>query len=87
MAAHTVYKLYRIEGEGRVEVSAHKTLGEGFSAGQDAVHADSESAFALYLKGLNGDIRVARFGFSRLQGKAETGFVSVGALAGIGADG
>jgi hypothetical protein len=35
----------------------------------------------------NGDIRVARFGFSRLQGKAETGFVSVGALAGIGADG
>ena len=87
MAAHTVYKLYRIEGEGRVEVSAHKTWGEGFSAGQDAVHADPESAFALYLKGLNGDIRVARFGFSRLQGKAETGFVSVGALAGIGADG
>jgi hypothetical protein len=74
VAAHTVYKLYRIEGE-------------GFSAGQDAVHADPESAFALYLKGLNGDIRVARFGFSRLQGKAETGFVSVGALAGIGADG
>jgi hypothetical protein len=61
-------------------------LGEGFSAGQDAVHADPESAFALYLKGLNGNIRVARFGFSRLQGKAETGFVSVGALAGIGAD-
>jgi hypothetical protein len=87
VAAHTVYKLYRIEGEGRVEVSAHKTLGEGFSAGQDAAHADPESAFALYLKGLNGDIRVARFGFSRLQGKAETGFVSVGALAGIGADG
>jgi hypothetical protein len=82
-----VYKLYRIEGEGRVEVSAHKTLGEAFSAGQDAVHADPESAFALYLKGLNGDIRVARFGVSRLQGKAETGFVSVGALAGIGADG
>jgi hypothetical protein len=54
VAAHTVYKLYRIEGEGRVEVSAHKTLGEGFSAGQDAVHADPESAFALYLKGLNG---------------------------------
>jgi hypothetical protein len=87
VAAHTVYKLYRIEGEGRVEVSAYKTLGEGFSAGQDAVHAGPESAFALYLKGLNGDIRVARFGFSRLQGKAETGFVSVGALAGIGADG
>ena len=87
MAAHTVYKLYRIEDEGRVKVSAHKTLGEGFSAGQDAVHANPESAFALYLMGLNGDIRVARFGFSRLQGKAETGFVSIGALAGIGADG
>ena len=87
MATHTVYKLYRIEGEGRVEVSAHKTLGEGFSAGQDAVHADPESAFALYLKGLNGDIRVARFGFSRLQGTADAGFVSIGALAGIGADG
>jgi hypothetical protein len=87
VAAHTVYKLYRIEGEGRVEVSAHKTLGEGFSAGQDAVHAGPESEGALYLKGLNGDIRVARFGFSRLQGKAETGFVSIGALAGIGADG
>jgi hypothetical protein len=50
-----VYKLYRIEGEGRVEVSAHKTLGEGFSAGfsagQDAVHTDPESAFALLPQG------------------------------------
>ena len=83
------YTLYRIEGDdlAKLEVSTHKTLGEGFSAVQDAVHADREHAYALYLKGLNGDIRVGRFRFSRLQGKAETGFVSVGALAGIGADG
>ena len=87
MSKYTLYRISDAPGADRIEVSAHKTLGEGFSAGQDAAHADPESAFALYLKGLNGDIRVARFGFSRLQGKAETGFVSVGALAGIGADG
>jgi len=62
------YTLYRIEGEGlaKLEVSAHKTLGEGFSAGQDAVHADTENAYALYVDGA-AKRRVGRFGFSRLE--------------------
>jgi len=57
------YTLYRIEGADRIEVSAHKTLGEGFGAGQDAVHADAEHAYALY----RGEQRVGRFGFSRIR--------------------
>lgn len=60
------YTLYRIQGADRTCVSAHKTLGEGFSAGQDAVHADAEHAYALYLVG-SDERRVARFGFSRIQ--------------------
>jgi hypothetical protein len=36
---------------------------QGFSAGQDAVHADQGGAYALY----RGDQRVARFGFNRIQ--------------------
>ena len=51
MAVRTVYKLYRIEGADRIEVSTHKTLRAGFSAGQDAVHADAEHAYALYQDG------------------------------------
>ena len=69
MAARTVYKLYRIEGADltKLEISAHKTLGEGFSAGQDAVHADAEHAYALY----QGERRVARFAFSRIMQTAD----------------
>ena len=67
MAVRTVYKLYRIEGADRIEISTHKTLRAGFSAGQDAVHADAEHAYALYLS----DRRVARFAFSRIMRAAE----------------
>ena len=67
MAVRTVYKLYRIEGADRIEVSTHKTLRAGFSAGQDAVHADTEHAYALY----QGERRVARFAFSRIMQTAD----------------
>jgi hypothetical protein len=60
---HTLY-LIRRDGT-REPVSTHKSLSEGFSAGQAAVHADVENAYALY----QGDRRLARFGFSRLQAK------------------
>jgi hypothetical protein len=43
------YTLYRIEGADRIEVGTFKTLDEGFSAGQDVVHADAEHAYALHL--------------------------------------
>jgi len=49
----------------KLEVSTHKTLGEGFGAGQDAVHADAEHAYALYQDGA-APRRVARFAFSRI---------------------
>ena len=50
----------------RTKVSEHHSLAEGFTAGQDAVHADTESAYVLC-----HDIeRMARFGYSRLQDRA-----------------
>ena len=72
MAVRTVYKLYRIEGAGRTEVGTFKSLGEGFSAGQDAVHADAEHVYALYSEADGAaPRRVARFGFSRLEASAQ----------------
>jgi len=66
-----VYILYRIEGSdlAKLEVGTFKSLGAGFSAGQDAVDVDNVHAYALYLKRSSGSTlqRVARFGFSRLQ--------------------
>jgi hypothetical protein len=59
------YTLYRIEGADRIEVGTFKALDEGFSAGQDVVHADAEHAYALYLAG-PCERRVARFAFSRI---------------------
>jgi hypothetical protein len=57
------HTLYRIGRDGsRAPVSTHKSLSEGFSAGQAGVHADAENAYALY----KGERRLARFGFSRL---------------------
>jgi hypothetical protein len=62
------FTLYRVsEGGAHTKVSEHRSLAEDWRAGTDAVHADSTSAFALYLNGLNSpDQRMARFGFSRL---------------------
>jgi len=60
-----LFTLYRITESGALVVkplSEHRSPAAGFTAGQDAVHADSTSAFALY----QGDRRVSRFGFSRL---------------------
>jgi hypothetical protein len=68
-----VYELYRIGRDGTREaslVSTHKSLGPGLTAGQAAVHADVENAYALY----QGERRLARFGFSRLQAKDLTTF-------------
>jgi len=67
-----VYKLYRIEGADRIEISTHKTLRAGFSAGQDAVHADAEHADAEHAYALyQGERRVARFAFSRIMQTAD----------------
>ena len=55
--------LVRVHADGREEsVSSHPTFAEGWAAGQHAVHADREGAFALY----RGGRRVARFGFNRI---------------------
>jgi hypothetical protein len=64
----STFTLYRVDETGaHTEVSEHRSLAEGWAAGQDAVHADAENAYALYLAGINSpDQRVARFGFSRL---------------------
>jgi hypothetical protein len=43
-------------------VSEHPDFGDGWSAGQRAVHADRDNAYALYA----GSRRVARFGYSRV---------------------
>ena len=63
------YTLYRLHADGvtKTLVSKHASLAGGFGAGQDAVHADAEHAYALYLS----DRRVARFAFSRIMRAAE----------------
>ncbi|MDP8953298.1 MAG: hypothetical protein M3N18_13900 [Actinomycetota bacterium] len=55
--------LVRVHADGREEpVSEHPSFEEGWAAGQHAVHADRQGAFALY----RGGLRVARFGFNRI---------------------
>ncbi len=55
--------LVRVHANGTEEpVSEHASFEEGWAAGQHAVHADHEGAFALYHRGR----RVARFGFNRI---------------------
>jgi hypothetical protein len=68
------HTLYRIGRDGtREPVSTHKSLGKGLSAGQAAVHADAETAYALY----KGERRLARFGFSRLLAKDPAAFAGL----------
>jgi hypothetical protein len=47
---------------GEEPISEHTTFGDGWNAGQCAVHEDREAAYALY----RGDRRLARFGSARL---------------------
>ena len=55
--------LVRVHADGTEEpVSKHPSFEEGWSAGQEAVHADREGAYALY----RGRRRIARFGFNRI---------------------
>ena len=57
------YALHRVYADGSEEpVSDHATFGDGWSAGQRAVHEEREVAYALY----RADRRVARFGSARL---------------------
>lgn len=69
MAVHKLYRVTRKRGKiTRQLVSEHDSLRTGFSAGQDAVYADRENAFALYRENGDGTLetRVARFASSRL---------------------
>ena len=62
-AARAPFTLVRVDQDGTEEqVSQHPSFGEGWAAGQHAVHADRQGAFALY----RGGRRVARFGFNRI---------------------
>ncbi len=57
------YTLRRVNQDGtEQQVSEHPDFGDGWSAGQHAVHADGEAAFSLY----SGERRVARFCHHRL---------------------
>ena len=63
------YTLKRVLQDGTQEqISEHPDFGEGWSAGQHAVHADREAAFALY----RGERRIARFCFHRLTPRPAT---------------
>jgi hypothetical protein len=67
------YALHRVYADGGEEpVSDHPTFGDGWSAGQRAVHEDRENAYALY----RGQRRLARFGSGRLMPRAGTDHLS-----------
>ncbi len=64
------YVLRRVRQSGSEEfASGHPTFEAGWAAGQAAVHADREGAFALYGP---GGRRVARFGFNRIAVRGAT---------------
>lgn len=57
------HRLWRVHPDGTEEpVSEHPTFEEGWSAGQQAVHAERDHAYALYA----GNRRVAKFAHMRL---------------------
>ena len=57
------YALLRVHADGtEAPVSEHPTFGDGWRAGQHAVHEYRENAYALY----RGNRRLAGFGSSRL---------------------
>jgi len=66
------YALRRFYADGSEEpVTEHATFGDGWDAGQHAVHENSENAYALY----RGQRRLARFGSARLARHAGIGYV------------
>ena len=66
------YALRRVYADGGEEpISDHPTFGDGWSAGQRAVHHDRKNTYALY----RGDHRLARFGAGRLMRRAEVGSI------------
>jgi hypothetical protein len=68
-APRAPYALIRVKEDGSTEpVSEHHSLGEGWQAGQSAVHEDRDHAYSLY----RGSRRVARFGHSRLMVRVES---------------
>jgi hypothetical protein len=62
-ASRAPFTLVRVNPDGSTEpVSEHQSFGDGWSAGQSAVHQDRDHAYSLY----RGERRVAKFGHSRL---------------------
>lgn len=62
------FVLVEVRADGTEEVvSKHPTFSEGWSAGQEAVHADRTGAFSLYRR--FPDRRVARFCHHRITAK------------------
>ena len=73
------YALRRVYTDGAgAPLREHPTFGDGWSAGQHAVHEDRENAYALY----RGQRSLARFGSARLltQGAGEHLPVILGAF-------
>lgn len=67
------YALRRVYADGGEEpASDHATFGDGWSAGQHAVHENRGNAYALY----RGDRCLARFGSGRFMQHAGTGHLS-----------
>lgn len=57
------FVLVRVDADGNEEpVSGHASFSDGWSAGQEAVHADREGAYSLY----RGNRRAAKFAHSRV---------------------
>ncbi len=64
--ATVTHALYRVQGDGTEELMyEHPDFGEGWAAGQSAVHADRDHAYALY----RGRTRVARFAHARARSR------------------
>ncbi len=64
------YALRRVYADGSEEpVGDYAAFGDGWSAGQRAVHEDRKNAYALY----RGDRRLAGFGSSRLLPRVDAG--------------
>lgn len=64
------YALRRVHTDGNEEpAGAFPGFAAGWAAGQRAVHADRDAAFALYRAGR----RIARFGFNSLMPRAAAG--------------
>ncbi len=75
------HALYRVHPDGATEpVSTHPDFGEGWSAGQSAVHADRDHAYALY----RGRTCVARFAHARASTRQPASNVEALALIGVG---